>query len=102
MIKDFNQDPEHYMRFKYKAKWFAMVPEIYKSSETEIRHRCVGCAFHNNDTDPDVSHCKLSEDLEDVLRPRGIDCDLDDYPVIFVDVTKWERHIADRVAERLT
>lgn len=99
---EFNQDPEHYMRFKHDGKWFAMVPEIYKSTETEIRHRCVGCAFLNNDTDLGASHCKLSGDLEEELRPRGIDCDLDDFPVIFVDVTKWERHIADRVAARMS
>lgn len=98
-MKDFNQDPEHYMRFKHDGKWFAMVPEIYKASDKEMRHRCNGCAFR--DTNPENVRCKLSGDLEEELRPRGIDCDLDDYPVIFVDITKWERHIADRVAARL-
>jgi hypothetical protein len=101
-MKDFNQDVEHYMRFKHDGKWFAMVPEIHTSSKDAIHHRCTGCAFLNKDKDPDASHCTLSGDLEEELRPRGIDCDLDDYPVIFVDVTKWERHIADRVAARLT
>lgn len=100
-MKDFNQDPEHYARFKYEGKWYAMVPEIYTSSKDDERHRCCGCAFHNPNSDPTMSHCKVGKELDEELRPRGVDCDADGYPVIFVDLAKWERHIADRVAARL-
>lgn len=101
-MKDFNLDPEHYLRLKHEGVWYALVPEIHRENKGDdnIVHRCVGCAFYHVPDNPVATHCKISN-IHSEFAKRGADCDQDD-AFIFVDVSKWEQHIVDRVAERLT
>jgi hypothetical protein len=100
-MKDFNQDPDYYLHLKQAGVWYALVPEIHKENTNDnVVHRCVGCAFYHVPENQAASHCKISN-IHSEFAKRGADCDQDD-AFIFVDVSKWEQHIADRVAARLT
>lgn len=101
-MKELNKDPEHYARIKYEGKWYALVPEVYQASVDDVRHRCVACAFHQRVDDTHESHCAIHKVVDDEFRLKGVDCDNDDAPCIFADVSNWEQHIADRVAARMS
>ncbi len=104
-------DPDYYPRLKYKDTWYAIVPEIVnRDNQPRGLSRCTGCAFQYKRDDDHYGACSIVG-LDDAPDKRmgyeceGIENEHDEdsraAPYIFVDITKWDEHLAERVAHRM-
>ena len=93
--------PDYYPRVRLNGIWYAMVPELVDSStETSIKKRCTGCALYIDESrEAGTKHC-MDGDYHH-LENRGVSCDSDDRPHIYIDLKHWDDYLVARVSRRM-
>ena len=93
--------PDYYPRVKLGGVWYAMVPELVpEPDEDGIKTRCTGCALYIPEADhSQIKHC-MDSDFHH-LENRGVSCDSDDRPHIYIDLNRWDEYLVARVSRRM-